>query len=392
MEYDERLLYKLWLNIQCGHDPRLIEKCLNKFGSAEEIFKSEPKYTELLSGVRMGRVLSARRSLSQAEELVRYCEEEGIEIIAQGDKKYPKRLSEIFAPPQILYVKGEMPDIDNLVCVTVVGSRECTEYSRKFARDISYDLAKSGIIVISGMARGIDAAAQTGALDAGSITVAALAGGVDVIYPKSNAPLYKRIVEQGAIISERPPQTAGRKEFYRERNRILVGLSKGVVIVAGEEKSGTRLTATWAGDANRDLFAVPGKPDDVGSALPNRLIKENAKLTTTAEDVIEEYISVYQLELKNGIDYIDEKKAKSVERAAIIGVEELPRPKAPDFDKFEDKERIILEFLYENKKAVHIDDIAEGCNIPTTELSFLIIQLLMQRAVKEHPGERYSIE
>lgn len=394
MVYNDDILYKLWLNIVCGHEPLLINKCVKKLGSAEDIFKSEHTYKELFSGIRVSRVLMARRSLDSARELLEYCERNGIEIISIGDKKYPKRLAEIYAPPQILYVKGEMPILDGLVCVTIVGSRKCSDYSRKFANELSYELASSGIVVISGMASGIDSSAHIGALNAGSITVAALAGGVDVVYPKSNTGIYNRIIKNGAVISERPPQTIGRASFYRERNRILAGLANGVVIVEGEEKSGTKLTANWAIDSNRDLFAVPGKPNDKGAELPNKLIKESAKLITSAEDIIEEYIGVYPVEIKNGIDLIDESRKTDIknEVRATDFIIEKERPQKPDFDKYDEKSRIILEYLYKNKKEKHIDEISRDCSIPATELSFLVIKLLMERAIKEHPGEYYSID
>ena len=331
------------------------------------------------------------RSLKPARELLTYCEQNGIDIITKDDKRYPKRLAEMYAAPQILYVKGDFPDIDNLVCVTVVGSRECSDYSRKFANKLAYDLAASGIIVISGMANGIDSSAHSGALNAGNITVAALAGGVDVVYPKSNIALYNDIVRHGAVISERPPKTIGKSNYYRERNRILVGLSNGVVIVEGELKSGTKITATWATESNRDLFAVPGKPDDRGAELPNKLIKDSAKLITSAEDIVGEYIDVYASELKCGIELIDADMKKIIKNRSAVQLVELPRKKIPDFEKYEGKSRIILEYLYKNKEAVHIDDISRDCDITASELSFEIINLMMERLVKELPGEYYTL-
>lgn len=399
MEYEDELIYKLWLSLLCGHNPKIVNKCVTRLGSAEEIYNSDGKYKELRSLFSLSRRLQMSRSLSAARSLAEYCADSGISIIPIDSKRYPKKLAEVSYPPQILYVKGDMPDIDNLVCVTIVGSRDCSDYGRAFANELAYDLTSSGILVVSGMAIGADSAAHIGALDAGGVTAAVLAGGVDVIYPKANAEIYSRIIENGAVISERPPGMVGRGEFYRERNRILVGLSNGVVIIEGSEKSGTKLTANWAAMSNRDIFAVPGKPGDAGAELPNKLIKDSAKLVTSAEDIIEEYISVYPVELKNGIDLTDTEKRKKhsarrnngyAANAEKHGKDGRQKSK-PDFGKFDDKQRIILEYLYNNNDAVHIDDIARECGIDTTELSFLIIQLLMERAVEEHPGEYYSI-
>lgn len=377
MNNRDEILYKLWLSIVCRHDPEFVNKCIKKYGSAEEVYYTKPSYKDLASGMRISRVLRAERSLEGAKELLRYCDENEIKVIPIGDERYPKRLAEVYAPPQILYVRGSLPDIDNLICVSVVGSRECSDYSREFANELSYNLTKSGIIVISGMANGIDSAAHTGALSAGGITLAVLAGGVDVVYPKGNFELYKRITERGAVISERPPKTIGRASFYRERNRIIAGLSNGVAVVEGGLKSGTRLTAGWAVEENRDLFAVPGKPSDKGAELPNKLIKENAKLITSAEDIVSEYISVYSKELKNGIE--------------LLGEPQLKIRKEQKFDSFDGTQRKILEYLNNCGGEAHIDEISRECKIPASELGGVVIQLLMMRAIEENSGEYYSI-
>ncbi|MBQ7108783.1 MAG: DNA-processing protein DprA [Clostridia bacterium] len=395
MSYDKEILYKLWLNILCRHNPELINKYIERLGSAREIYEKRYSVKSIKESVAFGRINNASRSLENAERLYESCKQKGIEIISIDDERYPRRLANIYCPPQLLYVKGTLPDIDNLVCVTIVGSRKCTDYSREFANKLARDLSESGIMVISGMALGIDGAAHSGALQTGHITLAALAGGADVVYPKANMNLYTQILKRGAVISEQPPGTIGKAGFYNQRNRILVGLSNGVVITEGQEKSGTKLTANWAIDANRDLFAVPGKPWDKGAELPNRLIKDSAKLITSAEDIIEEYISVYPVEIENGLKLIDKDKAvlpqeepKGIQILEAEGrVFEKPKP---SFEKFEGNSRIILEYLYNNKETVHIDDLSRECNVETTELSFIIIQLLMEKMIKEYPGEYYG--
>lgn len=393
MEYAEDILYKLWLNILCGHNPMFINKYIEKYGSAEDIYYSDELYKALLSDLPLTMRLKARRSLDSAKNLIQYSNDHGISVISINDKRYPSKLAEVYAPPQILYVKGDIPDFNKLVCVSIVGSRNCSDYSRRFTYDLSNKLAKAGVFIISGMALGVDSSAHNGSLDAGSNTAAVLAGGVDVIYPKQNKKLYDKIVTSGAVISERPPGTTGRGSFYRERNRIIAGLSNGVVIIEGELSSGTKLTANWAVSSNRDLFAVPGKPTDKGSELPNSLIKDSAKLVTSAEDILEEYISVYPQQLKYGIDLINDNKQKkntsvNTEDNNKYNFQVVPKP---NFESFDDKQRIILKYLYETKSAVHINDISRECSIDMTELSFLIIQLLMAKVIKEHPGEYYSI-
>lgn len=402
MSSEDEILYRLWLNIICGHNPRLIHKCIKECGSAEEIYNSDTLYKRAVSSLGIRTRLRSHRNLDVAKQLAEFCTESGIDIITIDDKRYPRRLAEIYMPPQLIYVRGELPDIDSLVSITIVGSRECSDYGRKFANDLAYDLAKAGVLIVSGMAMGIDAAAHRGALAAGHMTAAVLAGGVDVVYPAANRDLYREIEQNGAILSERPPQMVGRGNFYKERNRILAGLSCGVVIVEGSESSGTKLTANHALDSNRDLFAVPGKPGDEGAELPNRLIKDSAKLVTSAEDIIGEYISVYPVELKYGIDMIDEARAERRQRRRNDRDEVKdgtvpPRSGAkekkplPNFEKFDGKQRIVLEYLYHNNEA-HIDDISRDCNIAMSELSFLIIQLEMQQVITQSAGEHFSLK
>lgn len=414
---DEKILYKLWLNIICSHNPKVIYKCLNTCGDAEEIYKSDAVFNRMLKCLPAGLRLKVSRSLDAAECLLKECEEKEISLITIDDPTYPKRLSEVYMPPVILYVKGELPDIDSLVCVTVVGSRHCTDSGREFANTLAYDLAKEGVLIIGGMAEGIDSAAHAGAMTAGHKTVAVLAGGSDVIYPKSGEDLYYEICNCGAVISERPPGTIGKGYFYKERNRIMVGLSNGTVITEGEEHSGTKLTANWTTDSNRDLFAVPGKPGDRFSALPNSLIKDSAKLVTSAEDIIEEYADVYEEELEYGRSLLDSKREEHFEKRGFGDVaaavrraksrkektekektksgrkprEVTLKPIKPDFSEFDEKQRIILDYLYNNNQAVHIDDISYDCGIDMSELSFLIIQLEMARVISRAAGDHYRL-
>ena len=420
------LIYKLWLNIQCQNNPERVFKCLDGGVSAEEVYNSKVLYRRLYSGRRLPERFTISHSLKKAYMIAEECEKTGIKMVQLGDREYPKRLSEMYMPPQVLFVKGELPDIDGLVAINIVGSRECSEYSEKFAQELAYDLASAGILVVSGMAKGIDGFAHSGALMAGHRTIAVLAGGVDIIYPKSNAELYNEIIQNGAVISEMPPGEVGKGRFYKYRNRIMVGLCCGTVIIEGRKNSGTSMSANWAEDSNRDLFAVPGKPNDKGAELPNKLIKDNAKLVTSAEDVIEEYIGVYSSEIENGLKMLrpvfpaecrayrtmpapsdkrngetktgeittrekkkDKKKDKNEEYSRRVR-EELVRQK-PNLDVFDEKQRIILEYLYNNNEAVHIDDISNDCGIEMSELNFLILQLMMAGAVKEHAGDNYSI-
>ncbi|MBI5970937.1 MAG: DNA-protecting protein DprA [Deltaproteobacteria bacterium] len=212
-------------------------------------------------------------------------EKTGARVVAFTDPGYPLLLREIVDPPAMLYVKGELPDFGN-PAVAVVGTRRPSHYGLKMSEVLARDLAYSGVTVVSGMARGCDAAAHKGALSAKGRTTAVLGTGVDVPYPRENAKLYEQILEDGAVISEQPMSTPPAPYNFPKRNRIISGLSLGVVVVEAPLRSGALQTARLALDYNRDVFAVPGQVTSPKSMGTNRLIKEGAMLVESAGDVL----------------------------------------------------------------------------------------------------------
>ncbi len=211
------------------------------------------------------------------------------ELIKISDKSYPFLLKEIVTPPELLYVKGQFEPRDKNA-VAIVGARVATSEGLKTAYDLAFQLAQAGVTIISGLAQGIDTEAHRGALDAGGRTIAVLGTGVDIIYPTSNIKLAKRIIEEklGAVISEFAPGTPAYPSNFPQRNRIISGLSRGTVVVEAREKSGALITANFALEQNRDVFAVPGPIGRPTSYGPNRLIKEGAKIVTGVSDIMEE--------------------------------------------------------------------------------------------------------
>lgn len=211
-----------------------------------------------------------------------------ISVVLIDEQGYPELLSHIYDPPPLLFIKGNLPE-KNILAIAVVGSRNPTPYGVKMAEELGYELAKAGVTVVSGMARGIDSAAHIGALRAGGKTIAVFGTGIDVIYPKENIKLAKDIEEKGALISEFPLGTPPDKWNFPRRNRIISGMSHGVVVVEAREKSGALITADFALEQGREVFAVPGRADMPASFGTHKLLRDGAKLVERVEDIIEEF-------------------------------------------------------------------------------------------------------
>ncbi len=411
MAEDKMLLYRLWLCESCDHNPEQVNRLLRDFGSPEEVFKldlNKPAYSKYL---RLGQRLKIAKTLDSVSRKLEEWQKMGIQILAIDDPAYPERLKEVYDPPQVLYVKGTMPDFNRMLGIAVVGSRDASDDGRKFARGMAKDLAKSGGVIVSGLAIGADAAALWGALEAGGVTVAVLAGGGGKVYPQGDTELYHRILDRGCIVSEQPPGTIGKKYFYQQRNRIMVGLSHGIVVVEGKVKSGTAITARHAMESNADVFAVPGNPMNAYAELPNQLLRDGCIPVTSAMDVVEEYIGALPEKLEYGVSQLGKpvvgmKDMKPAKKERGRQIEALaPEPKEPVSEKmsleelenwfrekdFSELERKILQFLWEKGEGVAFDDIADNCGIETGLLSSQLIILQMKKAMVQSVGGRYSL-
>ncbi len=262
-------------------------RLLSEFGSLQEAWQASPKALAQtgLSSKLVENILAIRQQVD-LDQLWEKIQKLGIKVLTWQDTSYPQRLKEIDQPPPVLYIKGELIDQDELA-VAVVGTRRVTHYGRQVAQEIASGLAQNGVTVVSGLARGVDAIAHAAALDNGGRTLAILGCGVDRIYPSENRPLAQRILHQGALISDYPPGTAPDSTNFPPRNRIISGLSLAVVIVEAGEKSGALITASFAADQGRDVFAVPGNihaPQSIGT---NRLIQKGAYPFVSVADLLE---------------------------------------------------------------------------------------------------------
>ena len=309
-------------------------------------------------------------------------EQEWAQILAQGATllsfscpQYPERLREIYDPPPILWVRGNT-DLLSRPGIAVVGTRHPTPYGSGMAEMLSRDLAARRLLIISGMARGIDSSAHRGALAARMPTLAVWGTGIDVVYPKENKKLAEEILASGgAIVAEVPLGTFPAPQNFPRRNRILSGLSVAVLVIEAAENSGTRVTARCASEQNRDLYAVPGNVTNRGSWTPNTLIKQGAKLVATWEDVWEDLPSQVRLELES-----EASSASKAEPAASLLPEPALRP----------EEAIVLEALRADH-STQLDELLEAleAQLTSSEVFTALFELEMAGRIRCLPGKNY---
>lgn len=299
--------YLMWLSRVEGIGFKRVNQLLEHFGSAEAIWHAEPMQIKQVPGFgeKMGEVLLSSRDEDRLNDWIIELEEKQIDFYSYWHPRYPRLLKEIYNPPVGIYVKGELPD-DDIDTVAIIGARKCSRYGAAVAYEIAKDLGKSNLIVVSGMARGIDSEAHKGILDGGGKTIAVLGCGVDICYPKENRELMERIIKNGCVVSEYPPGMPAVPPNFPFRNRIIAGLSKLVVVVEAGRKSGTLITADLALENGRDVFVVPGNVTSALSLGTNDLIKQGCPIITEGNDILFEL----------GIAYKEEEKKRFCQKAA----------------------------------------------------------------------------
>jgi len=285
----EDLTHTLRLSLISGVGPRTRQALLERFGSAAAVLSAAPSELQTVPGVgpKLTRNIVAARDEIDAEEEIALCRAHGVSILTEADEQYPRLLREIPDPPGVLFVKGTIEPRDGLA-IAIVGTRHATQYGLRQAERLAGALARAGLTVVSGLARGIDSAAHRGALAAGGRTLAVLGSGVLNVYPPEHETLANEITAQGAMLSEAPPRAAPLGGMFPQRNRIISGLAAGVVIVEAGDRSGALITARHAMEQGREVFAVPGRVDSRTARGCHRLIRDGAKLVETADDVLEE--------------------------------------------------------------------------------------------------------
>ncbi|MGI6705428.1 MAG: DNA-processing protein DprA [Clostridia bacterium] len=290
ISYTKDEMFWIWLSSIEGIGPKRFYELVGLFGSPVEIWSASSKELEGLSflGSKTKSSLISAKKDEYIEKLFRDLEEKQIRGISRISPYYPQDLSYIFDPPPVLFVKGNQDVLTLPKNIAIVGSRRCTHYGLEVAEKLACELSQLGITIVSGMARGIDTAAHKGSLAARGATIAVLGCGVDVIYPPENNRVYKDIMNKGVLVSEYLPGTLPLAQHFPARNRIISGMSSGVVVVEAAEKSGAMITVDFALEQGREVFAVPGNINSKYSVGPNRLLKEGARLVTDVYDIMEE--------------------------------------------------------------------------------------------------------
>ena len=355
-------------------------KAMRKLEAAERLF--EVSLTEL-EGLGMpaqsAQFCFEGKAREAALDEMRRVVEAGGEILTPEDEAYPERLREIYDPPAVLWIRGNV-ELLARPGIAVVGTRHPSPYGSGMAEMLSRDLANRRLVILSGMARGVDTAAHKGALDAGGKTVAVWGTGIDVIYPKENKKLAENIVASGGtIVSEYPLGTFPAPQNFPIRNRILSGMSVGVLVIEAAEYSGTRITARCAMEQNRDVYAVPGNVTNKNAWGPNALIKQGAKLTATWEDVWEDLPSHVRLQLEEEIGVNGGNESKGGGSASLFSETPLP-----------EHERMVLDKL-RHDEATQLDDLMERleAELGSAEVFTALFELEIAGRVKQLPGKNY---
>lgn len=360
---DAELLDLLRLNLIAGLGPRLYSLLLARFGSPAAILAASG--SELLEVEGVGPKLSAAivlaRSGDEAERELAACRAQGIQLLVRGARGYPRMLQELCDAPPVLYCRGTLLPADELA-VAIVGSRQCTLYGRQQAERFAAALARAGMTIISGMARGIDAAAHRGALAAGGRTIAVSATGLNQLYPPEHADLAAEIAAHGAVVSESPLGRGPSRGIFPQRNRIISGMSLGVIIIEANRQSGALHTARHANEQGRDVFALPGRVDCLASQGCLDLIRDGVTLLRTPDDVLETLGPLVQ-------------PVRTAENTVVLVPREL---------NLSEQEQAILNRV--TIDPLHVDQVLAGCAIETSRVLATLTILEMKRVIRRLPG------
>ena len=344
-----------------------VNALLAHFGSTEAIFSASASELEKVKGIRKKAIANIKnvRHDRKPEKELKEAEKSGIKIVPYTSEDYPEGLKKLYDAPLLLYVLGEIKKKDSLA-LAIVGARRATFYGKTQSESLSYGLASAGFTIVSGMARGIDEYAHRGALKAGGRTIAVIGSGLGNFYPPENRDLIEPIAASGAVISEFPLDFPPRAENFPRRNRIISGLSLGVIVVEAQARSGAMITARWATEQGREVFAVPGRIDSPMSRGCHRLIKDGAKLVDGVDDVINELGS-----LIDGITFSDEKGATGPAREIALN----------------EREKSIYDVL--SREEMNAEEIISASGKSPQETVAILSMLCLKRFVKRLPGQNY---
>lgn len=400
------LKHWIWLTQRKGLAGQNAIRVLEHFGTPELVHAADEEAYRLVGGLPDGAIRSLmNKSLDLADEILGDCDRLGIQLLTLQDATYPERLKAIHQPPMVLYWKGRQIAFDEELAIAIVGTRKATPYGVRAASRLSAELTRRGALIVTGMAEGIDASAVRGALKVGGPVVSVLGGGIDRVYPSKHKDLYEDVAAVGALVSEYPPGTEHKGEHFPIRNRIISGLSVGVVAVESGRSGGTLLTVGHALDQDREVFAVPGPIDAPESEGVNRLIQEGcAKLILNGDDVLCEFAQRFPGKLRPARDLSPEVERQRLEGAAIVPERRAPQKTkekpsreheddvvylrwADCKDKLTDDQRELLLAL--DAGEAQADDLVERTQIPARRVLSALTLLQIQGYVAEGSGKRF---
>ena len=413
------LIHWIWLATRPGMQDHQKLAALEAFGSPEDVYFGDPAaYASVEGMTENGCNALADKELSEAQRILDQCIQKDIRICTYHDGSYPFRLKNIADPPLVLYYRGRLTSLEARPCIGVVGTRKCSVYGITTARRMGYQIVRCGGMVVSGLAAGIDSAAMQGALTAGGNVVGVLGCGIDVVYPANNKSLYLDTERNGCLISEFPPETPPYKWNFPLRNRIISGLSNGVLVVEAPEKSGSLITARRALDQGRDVFVVPGNIDVPTFQGSNALLREGAIAVSSGWDVVSEYEALYpgqvcrnagigpqETELSHGEAErsvakvaqkreIPRKKASSDRKKLKKPIDNGEKPPYSDhcdiWEKLSEAERNLLEPLRGGEKLV--DEVIAGSGLPAGKVLSMLTMLQIRGVVEMLPGKRIALK
>ncbi len=292
---EDYTIYYIWLSEAVGRSYKAYRELMSAFGNVYDIYRADAdEYMRMSYKVKRHIEGLCDKSIGKAVSISDFCRGHGIHILTYESEGYPSLLRDIESPPLVLYVRGKLPDFEGQLHVAAVGTRHMTEYGKEVAYNFGYSLAKNKATVVSGMALGCDSVSMCGALDAGGFTVGVLGCGVDIAYPPEHAYFMRHIERQGALISEYPPGTRAQPSYFPERNRIITGICRALIVVEGDSKSGAMISARHAISQGRAVYAVPGRLGEKSSEGAVSLLSEGAHLAREALDILREYALLYR--------------------------------------------------------------------------------------------------
>jgi len=403
-------VYWIWLqqalNVACKEVAYLLEF----FTSAKVFYEEGPEGWRSL-GCFSEKQLKALRetSLEKAEAVYHDAVSRGYTVITPEQSRYPKSLRQLVDPPAVLYGKGELPDFDRVVAVAVVGTRTASPYGLKVAYDISADLCSAGVVIVSGGALGVDISAHKGALSVDGVTVSVLGCGINYPYLMENAGIRAAISIKGAVLTEYPPSTPPLPHHFPIRNRLISGLSQGTLVVEAAQKSGSLITASRALEQGKDIFAIPGDIAAITSRGANELIQSGAKAVLSAEDILEEYRTVYPGRIaspetlqRDSVPHIDrrtyetapKKEKKTPWKDVTATKEKKPSEVRPDreaahkIEALSEKTAAFYKAL--SSRPQHLDELTEAAGLTPAQALCAVTELELLGCLRTQSGKRYS--